>query len=69
MDTEVLREGVLKKKKSRVNTWADRYFKLKHNCLEYYVKANETVPDISFCVFYSYGGKLLGAERCFPFNS
>lgn len=44
MDTEVLREGVLKKKKSRVNTWADRYFKLKHNCLEYYVKANETEP-------------------------
>lgn len=53
MDAEVLREGVLKKKKSRVNTWADRYFKLKHNCLEYYVKANETVSDISFlCLLF-----------------
>lgn len=52
MDAEVVREGVLKKKKSRVNTWADRYFKLKHNSLDYYIKPTDTVMIRTYIVLY-----------------
>jgi hypothetical protein len=45
MENDVIREGVLKKKKSRVNAWGERYFKLKHHSLEYYIKPNDTVQN------------------------
>lgn len=41
VDSDVIREGFLKKRKSRVNTWGERYFKLKPTCLEYFIKPNE----------------------------
>ena len=42
-DHEVVREGWMRKKGTRVNIWGDRYFKLRGPTLYYYLKANDTV--------------------------
>lgn len=48
LDSDIIREGPLKKKKSRVNTWGERYFKLRHQSLDYYIKPNDAEPKGTF---------------------
>jgi hypothetical protein len=69
MDTDIIREGLLKKKKSRVTTWGERYFKLKPHSLEYYIKPNDSVRFLfvfSFCCKFSlffFSPFVLGTKR------
>lgn len=39
----VIKQGFLRKKKAKANTWGERYFILRNNVLEYYVKQSDSV--------------------------
>jgi len=46
-EEEVIREGWLRKKGTRVNVWGDRFFVLKGNTLFYYAKSIDSVQFTS----------------------
>jgi hypothetical protein len=43
MNNDVIIASKLRKKKTRGNAWSDRFFKLKGNMLEYYVRSGDLV--------------------------
>ena len=52
-DPDVILAGVLRKKKSRINTWVERYFVLRGQNLEYFVKSGDAVSRFDIVmVFY-----------------
>eukprot|EP01031_Cornospumella_fuschlensis_P030035 gene30035-36273_t len=47
----IVKEGLLQKKRSRLNTWAPRYFILRRNRFEYYIKQSDSEPKHTFPLY------------------
>ncbi|RYG95189.1 hypothetical protein EON65_56355 [archaeon] len=47
-ENDIVKEGLLQKKRNRLNTWAPRYFILRRNCLEYYIKQADSVGSYPY---------------------